>query len=57
MYGPLYMELPEFETVFVRRLAIIQRTAATTASIRIRPAIAMAMANVRCDTQRASSRV
>lgn len=57
VYGPLYMELPEFETVLRCRRAIMHKTAATTANIRIRPATAMAMANVRCDTHRASSGV
>lgn len=33
----------------------MQRTAATTANIKIRPAIAIPMAKLRCDMQRASS--
>jgi len=51
------MELPELDTVLVLRRAIMQSTAATTANMRMRPAMAMAMAKVRCDTHRASSRV
>lgn len=33
----------------------MQRTAATTANIKIRPAMAIAIAKLRCDMQRASS--
>lgn len=55
VYGPLYIELPELDTVLLRRRAIMHNTAATTHSIRTRPAIEMAMANVRCDTHSASS--
>lgn len=55
VYGPLYIELPEFEAVLWCRRAIMHRTAATTANIKIRPAIAIPMAKLRCDMQRASS--
>lgn len=51
------MELPEFDTLFVLLRAIMQSTAATTANINMRPATAMAMAKVRCDTHNASSSV
>lgn len=58
VYGPLYMELPEFDDTFLsRRLANMHNTANTTASIRHRPVIDTAMAKVLCDTQIASSGV
>ena len=51
------MELPELDTVLLRRRAIIQSTAKTTANIKQRPVMETAMAKLRCDTQMASSGV
>jgi hypothetical protein len=58
VYGPLYIELPELEDMFLSRLlAIIHSTANTTANIRHRPVMDTAIAKLRCDTQMASSGV
>lgn len=57
VYGPLYIELPEFEIVLVRLLVINIKTVAITANIKINPAMAIAMANLRCDIQIESSGV
>lgn len=49
------MELPEFDTVLLRRRANMHSTAATTHSIKIRPAMDIAIAKFFCDIHSASS--
>lgn len=49
------MELPELDAVLLRRRASMHNTAATTHSIKMRPAIDIAIAKLFCDMHSASS--